>query len=121
MQNEDVILGAVLRLSKRDRNTFEENIAYYKQRRIGLPKGKSMGCVFKNPSGVSAGKLIDGAGLKGLRIGGAIVSEKHANFIINDRSASAKDIRELISVMKSAVFAQYKIELEEEISKKVEK
>ena len=74
-----------------------------------------MGCVFKNPNGVAAGKLIEGTGLKGLRIGGAKISEKHANFIVNEQNATCADIKNLISVMKNAVFAQYKIRLEEEI------
>ena len=80
-----------------------------------MPKGKSMGCVFKNSENNVAGKLIEGAGLKGLRVGGAVVSKLHANFIINDNGATAADIKSLIQIVKNAVFAQYKIRLEEEI------
>ena len=87
----------------------------YLVRRTALPKGKSMGCVFKNPNGVSAGKLIEGAGLKGLRVGGAVVSNQHANFILNDNNANSDDIKRLIVIVKNAVYVQYKIRLEEEI------
>ena len=74
-----------------------------------------MGCVFKNPEGYSAGSLIEGAGLKGMRIGGAVVSVEHANFILNDRRATALEIKSLIEIIKNAVFTQYKVRLEEEI------
>lgn len=61
------------------------------------------GSVFRNPDGGHAGKLIDECGLKGLRVGGAKVSEKHANFIINDRQASASDIEQLIFLVQHKV------------------
>jgi UDP-N-acetylmuramate dehydrogenase len=59
---------------------------------LGIP---SAGSVFRNPDGDSAGRLIDAAGLKGTRVGGAVVSEKHANFIVNDRHGTAADVRHL--------------------------
>ena len=115
MQTDGVILGARLRLKVATSEDVSRKIAYYAERRLHLPKGKSMGCVFKNPPDVSAGKLVEGAGLKGMRLGGAVVSKEHANFIINDKKATAKDIKSLILLIKNAVFAQYKIRLEEEI------
>ena len=115
MQTDGVILGARLRLKVATGEEVARKIAYYAERRLHLPKGKSMGCVFKNPSDISAGKLVEGAGLKGMRLGGAVVSKEHANFIINDKKATAKDIKSLILLIKNAVFAQYKIRLEEEI------
>lgn len=115
MQTDGVILGARLRLKVATSEDVSRKIAYYAERRLHLPKGKSMGCVFKNPPDVSAGKLVEGAGLKGMRLGGAVVSKEHANFIINDKNATAKDIKSLILLIKNAVFAQYKIKLEEEI------
>ena len=115
MQTDGVILGARLRLKVATSEDVSRKIAYYAERRLHLPKGKSMGCVFKNPPDVSAGKLVEGAGIKGMRLGGAVVSKKHANFIINDKRATAKDIKSLILLIKNAVFAQYKIRLEEEI------
>jgi UDP-N-acetylmuramate dehydrogenase len=115
MQTDGVILGARLRLKVATSEDVSRKIADYAERRLHLPKGKSMGCVFKNPPDVSAGKLVEGAGLKGMRLGGAVVSKEHANFIINDKKATAKDIKSLILLIKNAVFAQYKIRLEEEI------
>lgn len=92
-----------------------EETERYKSARANLPKGKSMGCVFKNPAGASAGRIIDECGLKGLAEGGAIVSEEHANFIINRAGASSKDIKTLIGRVKRAVFLKTGIALEEEI------
>ena len=115
MQNDDVILGGKLQLKNADDETIKQETSRFLERRKHLPKGKSMGCVFKNPDGATAGKLIDGAGLKGLRIGGAKESEEHANFIINDKNATSAELRTLIGIIKNAVFAQYKIRLQEEI------
>ena len=77
-----------------------------------------MGCVFKNPNtpeGLSAGAWIEKAGLKALRQGNAYVSEKHANFIINEGGATARDILTLIAKIKEEVYYQFQIKLEEEI------
>ena len=115
MQSGETIVGAKLRLTEASQEEIEKAIGFYRQRRAHLPKGKSMGCVFKNSENNVAGKLIEGAGLKGLRVGGAVVSKLHANFIINDNGATAADIKSLIQIVKNAVFAQYKIRLEEEI------
>lgn len=80
---------------------------------LGLP---SAGSVFRNPSDeLSAGQLIDELGLKGRRIGGASVSEKHANFIVNDRGGSAADVRRLADEVRATVRAERGIELRLEI------
>jgi UDP-N-acetylmuramate dehydrogenase len=84
-------------------------------RKAMQPRGKSMGCIFKNPMGISAGALIDKLGLKGKRIGGAIVSDIHANFIINDNNATSEDIKSLIKYIKTEVYAKSGVTLEEEI------
>lgn len=115
MQGGFTILGAKLRFTCKTREVVEGKIKEYLDKRKRLPKGKSMGCVFKNPEGYFAWQLIDGAGLKGLRMGGAYISEEHANFVINDNDATSEQIKKLITVVKNAVFAQYKIRLEEEI------
>jgi UDP-N-acetylmuramate dehydrogenase len=115
MHTDDVILGGTLRLTPSTPQTVKEEISGWLEKRAHLPKGKSMGCVFKNPTGFTAGALIDGAGLKGLRIGGAMVSTQHANFIINDNHATAREIHTLIGQMKERVFQRYGIALEEEI------
>ena len=71
--------------------------------RKGQPKRKSAGCAFKNPPGESAGRLIDLHGLKGLRVGGAMVSHEHGNFIVNTGGATARDVVELLAVIKERV------------------
>jgi UDP-N-acetylmuramate dehydrogenase len=79
---------------------------------LGAP---SAGCVFKNPTGVSAGRLLDLCGLKGARVGGAEVSRVHANFILNRGGAVASDVLELVRMMRAAVARQFGIELELEV------
>ena len=76
---------------------------------------KNTGCIFKNPRGVSAGALIDRAGLKGLQIGGATVSEKHANFIIAEKGCQSRDVARLIDAIKQRVKEKFDIDLELEI------
>lgn len=76
---------------------------------------KSAGCIFKNPTGSCAGTLIEHAGLKGQRIGGALVSEKHANFIVNTGGATASDVLQLVDTIRSAVLRKFNIFLELEI------
>ena len=78
----------------------------------GLLKQSS---VFRNPEGDSAGRLIDAAGLKGLRIGGAVVSEKHANFIVNDQKGSASDVRRLAERVRAEILARHGVELQFEV------
>jgi UDP-N-acetylmuramate dehydrogenase len=75
----------------------------------------SCGSVFRNPTGDYAARLIDTAGLKGYRIGGAHVSEKHANFIINDANASARDIEQLIAYVQAQVEAAHGVRLQPEV------
>jgi len=75
----------------------------------------SAGSVFKNPKDVPAGKLIDMAGCKGLRVGGAEVSKKHANFIINLGDAKASDVKTLIRKVKSVINEKFKVNLELEL------
>ena len=115
MRNGDVIIGASFRLKPSNGDEIARESARYAQRRAHLPRGKSMGCVFKNPSGVFAGDLIERCGLKGYKIGGAVISEQHANFIINDSGATAKDVCALIEKIKDVVRKQFGIDLQEEI------
>ncbi len=115
MENADVILGAYLRLTDDKKSCIEEREREYLRRRAGLPHGKSMGCVFKNPKGGFAGEWIEKAGLKGLRRGGAFVSERHANFIINDGGATEDDVCRLIEEIKERVYVKFGVRLEEEI------
>jgi UDP-N-acetylmuramate dehydrogenase len=87
-----------------------------KHRRATQPiEQRSLGSTFKNPPGDSAGRLIDACGLKGLRIGGAQVSPKHANFIVNLGGASADDVLALVAEMRDRVQERFGIDLEPEI------
>jgi UDP-N-acetylmuramate dehydrogenase len=79
---------------------------------LGLP---SAGSVFRNPEGDSAGRLIEAAGLKGFRIGGAVVSEKHANFIVNDQKGTAADVRRVGDHVRDVVAKQTGLELVYEV------
>ena len=76
---------------------------------------RNAGCIFKNPRGMSAGALIDRAGLKGKRVGGAHVSQKHANFILADASAHASDVLKLITTIRETVYKNSEVYLELEI------
>jgi UDP-N-acetylmuramate dehydrogenase len=110
-----VITGAYLKLRPASVEVVSETIAANIERRKGQPRGASSGCIFKNPSGESAGKLIDQAGLKGTRIGGAAISEAHANFIINDGGATTADIIALVALIRETVKTKFGIVLEEEV------
>jgi UDP-N-acetylmuramate dehydrogenase len=93
--------------------TIKENWVYKKNNQ---PLNTvNSGCVFKNPRGLSAGAMIDRTGLKGLQIGGAIVSEKHANFFIAQKGCTSQDVLRLIDVVKEKVLKQFNVELELEI------
>lgn len=76
---------------------------------------RNCGCVFKNPPGASAGALIDRAGLKGMQIGGAIVSEKHANFIVARDGCRSRDVIRLMEAVQRKVREKFDVELEPEI------
>jgi UDP-N-acetylmuramate dehydrogenase len=90
--------------------------ALLKRRGATQPVGKpSAGSVFRNPQGDHAGRLIEAAGLKGARVGGAVVSDKHANFIINTGDASADDIERLIEHVRATVLQASGVELELEV------
>jgi UDP-N-acetylmuramate dehydrogenase len=78
--------------------------------RKGQPKVKSAGCAFKNPEGDSAGRLIDLAGLKGLRVGDAMIAHEHANFIVNLGQATARDVVELIEIVRARVATPLELE-----------
>jgi UDP-N-acetylmuramate dehydrogenase len=115
---DDLVLAATFRLAPADEATIKvrlDDIRRWRQAHqpLGLP---SAGSVFRNPPGDrSAGALIDGLGLKGRRIGGAVVSEKHANFIVNDKKGTAADVRALGDEVRGEVLAATGIALEYEI------
>ena len=111
------ILNARLKLNMADPEQIMRTVKeiwIYKKNNQPL-NTRNSGCIFKNPRGVSAGALIDRAGLKGLQIGGAIVSEKHANFIIAEKGCTSRDVMRLIEAIKQRVKEQFDTELELEI------
>jgi len=88
----------------------------YKEKKEQQPLGTlNAGSIFKNTPQYKAAELIDKANLKGLKVGGAIVSEKHANFIVNTGNATSADILELIKIIKKTIKKKYNVSLEEEI------
>ncbi|MCX7990765.1 MAG: UDP-N-acetylmuramate dehydrogenase [Proteobacteria bacterium] len=112
-----VILGASMILKNGKRDEIKEKISSFIGRRkekqpLDLP---SCGSVFKNPEGSYAGKIIEELGLKGYQVGGAKISEKHANFIVNTGSASAKDVLTLIELIKQKAYLKKGIVLKEEV------
>ncbi len=118
--NNEWFISATLCLQKNKSNLPDSNILDIKQllakRAASQPTGvASCGSVFQNPKAGFAAQLIETCGLKGKRIGGAIVSEKHANFIINENNATATDIEELILFVQKTVKDEHNIELQTEV------
>ena len=113
-EHKDYICTEVtLEMSYLDKDKIKETMTSRKKRRIDTqPLDKpSAGSVFRNPEGLSAGKLIEDAGLKGYKIGGAEISTKHANFIVNTGDATYEDILELIDYTKKKIKEIYNIDL----------
>lgn len=110
-------VAAHLRLGRGDVQAAQENIRALLARRNATQPTQQYSCgsVFRNPPGDHAARLIESAGLKGARVGGAQVSEKHANFIINTGSATATDIETLINQVQGTVEQQFSIRLEPEV------
>ncbi len=111
------ILSARLELEQDDPDRImkkTKEIWMYKRNTQPL-NTKNCGCIFKNPRGLSAGALIDQAGLKGFRVGGAEVSEKHANFIIAHPGCKADDVMKLVKLIREKVFDKNEIHLESEV------
>lgn len=111
-----VVLSAVLGASHADREQITAKMAELSEkRRRSQPPGASMGSMFKNPAGDFAGRLIEAAGLKGTRIGGAEISPIHGNFFVNDGTATATDIHQLIVLVQKTVHEKFNVDLELEV------
>ena len=111
-----VILAARFELSPGEPEAIQARMSEFSaRRRETQPQGASMGSTFKNPEGDHAARLIEAAGLKGTRVGGAQISEKHANFFINIDNATASDYYSLIQLAKSRVSEAFGVSLELEI------
>lgn len=112
-----VILSATLHLAEGDPEELLKTVKevwIYKKNTQPLDT-RNAGCIFKNPRGLSAGVLIDRAGLKGEKIGGAVVSEKHANFITTEKGCKSADVKALIEKIQKKVKEQFDVDLELEI------
>ena len=112
-----VVLSATADLVEGDPAQIRAQVAEYREKRgTSQPLSRrNAGCIFKNPPGLSAGRLIDQAGLKGLRIGDAEVSPEHANFLVNHGHATAAEFAELMAVVRAKVLALHGVELEPEV------
>ena len=112
-----IVTEAAFRLTAGDRTAIQAKMDDLSARRrekqpLNLP---SAGSTFKRPEGYFAGALIEQAGLKGLRVGGACVSEKHAGFVVNDRNATARDVLDLIRLVQARVLEHSGVRLETEV------
>ncbi len=113
---DDIILSARFELRKDDPSACIARMnAYTEHRRRTQPTEPSVGSMFKNPPGDFAGRLIEQTGLKGTRVGNVEVSSMHANFFVNRGGASAKDVLELIEIVRTRVRDRFGVELELEI------
>ncbi len=114
---DDMMLSVKLELpSKLFKDILQGIRICNEKRRSSQPLGqKSAGCIFKNPPGASAGRMIDDLGLKGLSVGDARVSDRHANFFVNAGRASARDMLGLITEVRERVQKTYGVELENEV------
>ena len=112
-----IILSALIKLNRKNKEQINDKIkAYLKYRKLTQDLSKpSAGCIFRNPTGNSAGRLIDLCGLKGKRIGDAGVSLKHANFILNLGKGSARDVCKLMDLIRKKVNNKFNINLTPEI------
>ena len=115
-QEPAIILSGLFHVESGDINQIKAEIESLRAKRsMKQPPGASVGSVFRNPPDDSAGRLIEAAGLKGKVIGGAIISPKHANFIINQGDASAQNVLELLVLTRKTVKQKFGIELVPEI------
>lgn len=111
-----IALSAVFRATDGDRAAIDERMRGCREKRWdSQPMLPSAGCIFKNAQTIPAGRLVQELGLKGARIGGAVVSEVHGNFIVNDRKAAARDVLDLIQRIKEAAWRERGIELQTEV------
>ena len=113
---DHVAVAAVFKCSVASRDEIEKRMKGFSEKRWdSQPAAPSAGCIFKNPAAIPAGKLMDELGLKGTRVGGAVVSAEHGNFIINDGKATARDVLGLIEILKAKAKAERGIELHTEV------
>ena len=117
IDRDSIVTGAVFRLTPDEpENVYERIRVFTEYRKRTQPSSdQSAGCMFKNPMGDKAGRLIDAAGCKGLQVGGARVSDVHGNFVVNQGGATATDALRLIDLVRERVFERTGVALELEV------
>jgi UDP-N-acetylenolpyruvoylglucosamine reductase len=111
-----IALSAVLKgMPDSAESIGQRMIAFSRKRWDTQPAAPSAGCMFKNPATIPAGRLVDELGLKGARVGGAMVSLEHGNFIVNDGNATARDVLQLIAMLRAKALAERGIDLHTEV------
>jgi UDP-N-acetylmuramate--alanine ligase len=111
-----IALAAIFKCQPAPREEIEKRMKSFSEKRWeSQPAAPSAGCIFKNPAALPAGKLVDELGMKGARVGGAVVSAEHGNFIINNGKATARDVLELIEIVKARANTERGIELQTEV------
>jgi UDP-N-acetylenolpyruvoylglucosamine reductase len=112
----NIALGAVFKCQPAPCEEIEKRMKAFSEKRWeSQPAAPSAGCLFQNPDTIPAGRLIDELGLKGTRVGGAVVSAEHGNFIVNEGSATARDVLELIAILKQHAKKERGIDLHTEV------
>lgn len=110
------VASITVALEHADAKALETEIRELQLQRVrSQPGGRNAGCVFKNPEGASAGRLLDELGLKGTRRGAAAISPRHANFVVNEGGASAKDVLDLINIARERARKDAGVSLEMEV------
>ena len=117
IESDGIVTGAVFRLTPDEPENVHERMRVYSEyrKRTQPSSDQSAGCMFRNPVGDKAGRLIDAAGCKGLQVGGSRVSEIHGNFVINQGGATASDALRLIDLVRERVFERTGVALELEV------
>jgi UDP-N-acetylenolpyruvoylglucosamine reductase len=111
-----VALGAVLCGRTDSVESIAQRMSAYSQKRwSSQPAAPSAGCMFKNPTTIPAGRLIEELGLKGARVGGARISQEHGNFLVNDGNATAAEVLELIGILQAQARTERDIDLHTEV------
>ncbi|MDD3532138.1 MAG: UDP-N-acetylmuramate dehydrogenase [Candidatus Shapirobacteria bacterium] len=113
--SQEIVIEAIFKLTPATPEKITQKQSFFAELKSSQPREKSAGSIFKNPPGDSAGRLIDQAGLKGQKIGGAQISFQHANFIINTNKASAQDVLALMRLVQKKVLIRFQIKLKPEI------
>ena len=117
LTSADIVVSAAFRLVPDEESAIRERMETYRKHRAETQPGalQNAGSTFKNPPGDSAGRLVEAAGLKGHSVGGARVSELHANFFVAEQGASAQDVFDLVHLVRARVADAFGVELEPEV------